>query len=190
MNANEYAWIWKEGSFWTDAVYGVVDASGQDIAQVTLPGYRNLVRGITSRHRIGRALIATKEGQFSVEHHSITDRDIRLISATDGLLVGQALRKKSRRWMKFRDTEYVFNLMGSSQEPSKARMTLLDPQGRTALTLKWSAERIHHFDLPSTNARQFHLGTARLGSGDPGAQFGLLTAFAYCVFMRSFLYGG
>lgn len=191
MSDNEYSWVWREGSFWSDAKYVVVDASGQLVAHVTLPGYRRLIRGMSRRHRIGRALIVTREGRFFVEHHSTTERDIRLISTADGRRVGQALRRKTHRWMEFRDTAYDVQIWGNgSYKTSKAGMILRDPHGRTALTLNWSEDRIHLLDMPATNSRRFHHGRASVGDGDIDAHIELLTAFAFCVFMRPFLSGG
>ena len=190
MSGKEYSWIWKEGSFWSDAKYAVVDAGGQHVAHVTLPGYRGLLRGMARRHRIGRALIVTREGRFFVEHHSTTERDIRLISITGGL-VGQALRKKTHQWMEFRATAYDIVIWGNgSYETSKARMILRDPDGRTALTLNWMEDRVRLLDMPATNSRRFHHGRASVGDGDIDAHIELFTAFAFCLFMRPFLSGG
>jgi hypothetical protein len=190
MSGNEYSWVWKGGSFWSDAKYAVVAASGQLVARVTLPGYRGLIRGMTRRHRIGRALIATKEGRFFVQHHSTTERDIRLISVTEGL-VAQVFRKTTHQWMEFRDTAYDIDIWGNgSYETSKAGMILRDPDGRTALTLTWSDDRVRLLDMPATNSRRFHRGRASVGDGDTDADIELFTAFAFCVFMRPFLSGG
>lgn len=191
MSGDDFSWVWKEGSFWSDAHYAVVDSGGRPVAHVALPGYRRLIRGMTRTHRIGRALIVTKEGRFFVEHHSTTERDIRLTSVAGGRPVGQALRKKTHRWMEFLDTAYDIEIRGNgTYKTSKATMTLRDSQGRTALTLNWNDDRDHLLDFPATNSRRFHHGRASVGDGDLDVHVELLTAFAFYMFMRPFLSGG